>query len=234
MPRVNAKTNITKTEESMARHILAQSDGCPFKAGCPDEDEARCLKCITVNASMLSGNGDGTESPEPQPELLHAFTAGTFDPESGTAGFAAFLTDADGVELMHTEGSFDTAKEITGYNAELVAFQSLDALLALYDDSTGYCVKVHPVDELLRHNFFYLWHEDKDMAKKEDRDGNRYLDYFGNGNWFCADDDEDSFSAQLIAKCAVRARTALTKTKRRMEKGRKEIESIKGEDGNEE
>ena len=204
----------TPSEANMARYILEKTGGCPFgRNGCDKEGREACVQCISEHSGSVAA-GAPTDGDEEHQALIHAFTAGTFNPKTGTAGFAAFLCDAEGVEIMHTEGSFDTAKAITGYDAELAAFESIDIMLKLYDGESGYYLMAHPAEDKLRRNFGFLYDNDEKMRRCQDPDGNRYVEYFGDGNWFCTADDDSRWATALSRECMARAMASAAKTER--------------------
>lgn len=76
--------------------------------------------------------------------MLHAFTAGAWNPKLMKAGFAVVLADESGEDIMTAEGGLECEKAADAVRAEIVALQGVGLLLALADEG-DYAV-VHTLD----------------------------------------------------------------------------------------
>ena len=76
--------------------------------------------------------------------MMHAFTAGAWNPALMKAGFAALLTDGTDPDGLTAEGALDCEKLADSTRAEMVALQGVGLLLKLSGD--GCTAAVHMTD----------------------------------------------------------------------------------------
>lgn len=132
--------------------------------------------------------------------MLHAFTAGAWNPVLMKAGFAAMVTDGTDDDGMTAEGSLDCEKAADATRAEMVALQGIGLVMKLMDE--GDCALVHATDPDVPKRAADIL--ERSAHGRLIGDGIEFADYFDDGAFLkFADQDETD---PLVQKCLAKVR----------------------------
>lgn len=131
--------------------------------------------------------------------MMHAFTAGAWNPALMKAGFAALLTDGTDSDGLTAEGGLTCGKSSDAATAEMLALQGVGLLLKVYgEDETA---AVHVTEPELYERTKAM--QDKPLVRLF-RDGTEFTDYFGDGSFLHVVDPSAGGMCGLFKECMAR------------------------------
>lgn len=131
--------------------------------------------------------------------MMHAFTAGAWNPRLMKAGFAAMLTDGTDTDGLTAEGALDCEKLADSTRAEMVALQGVGLLLRLSGD--GDTAVVHITDNEVYGRAMKTAGE---ARVRLFRQGTEFTDYFGDGAFLRIVPIEEDAADPYVQECLSR------------------------------
>lgn len=131
--------------------------------------------------------------------MMHAFTAGAWNPDLMKAGFAVLLTDGTDADGLTAEGALDCEKLADEVRAEIVALQGIGLLLKLSGDGETAVAHVSHPDVYGR----MAGLGEKPLARMI-REGIEFTDYFSEGSFLYVEDIAKDKDDPYVKACMER------------------------------